>query len=203
MKRERALRQLKALRKHGQQMRLAAEEWNEPWKTLISTILSARTRDEMTIPVAARLFQRYPSVKQLAGARLPEVMKIIRPLNFYKNKSKNIIRCCQQLVELYHSVPPHDARQLMELAGVGGKTAHVFLSEMGKDALGVDTHVSYISRSLRWTKHVNPDKIQKDLEKLFPQSQWKHVNPVLVRFGKTYTSRRKKDALLKDIRTIE
>ena len=203
MKRERALKQLKLLKKHGRDMRLAAETWDQPWKTLIATILSARTRDEMTIPVATSLFMIYRTVQQLGNARLSDVMKIIRPLNFYKTKSRNIIQCAKQLAQEHHFIPPHDAKQLMELAGVGGKTAHVFLSEMGKDALGVDTHVAYISRSLRWTAHTNPDKIQLDLEALFPRSQWCHVNPVLVRFGKTHTSRKKKDALLKEIRQIQ
>src|SRR3989338_9771435 len=79
------------------ELRLAAEEWDKPWKTLISTILSARSLDETTIKYATILFDKYDSVEKLARADLKEVEKIIKPINFYRNKSKNIINCCKVL----------------------------------------------------------------------------------------------------------
>lgn len=197
-----AIKQLKELRRLSAPMRLAAEKWDEPWKILISTILSARTRDEKTIPIANKLFDKYTSIEKLANANLKDVGKIIRPINFYKTKSRNIINCSKILIKTYKKKIPHKFNELIKLPGVGRKTANVFLSEVGKDAIGVDTHVSYISRKLGWTKSKDPKKIEEDLKRLFPKKYWKKINSILVRFGKTYTSKRKKDELLRKIRNM-
>ena len=189
------LKQLKELERLGLSMRLAAERWDKPWQTLISTIMSARTRDEVTIPTANKLFEKYITLKSLAGSRLKDVQNIIRPVNFYRNKSKNIIICAKILVKNYKGEPPHDFDKLLELPGVGRKTANVFLSEMGKDAIGIDTHVSYISQKLGWTKNKEPKKIEEDLKRLFPKRYWKKINPILVRFGKSYSKKRKDEIL--------
>lgn len=196
------LRQLKKLKMLGKNMRLAVEEWNEPWQTLISTTMSARTRDEVTIPTANKLFKNYKTLKNLAEARLKDVQDIIRPVNFYKNKSKNIINCARCLVDNYNGKPPHDFDKLIKLPGVGRKTANVFLTEMGKDTIGIDTHTSYISQKLNWTKSKRPEQIEEDLKKLFPRNYWKKINPILVRFGKSYTSRKMKVELLEKIKRI-
>ena len=94
---------------------------------------------------------------------------------------------------------PEDFEDLIELSGVGRKTANVFLAEYGTDALGIDTHVSYISQKLKWTKNKDPHKIEQDLAKLFPKNYWRKINSNLVRFGKTHMSRKKKDSILKEI----
>ena len=93
MKKERAIKQLEELDKQGKSMRLAAEEWDKEWKTLISIILSARTRDETTIKTCKELFKKYNTIEKLSKANLNEIEKIIRPVNFYKNKSKSILKC--------------------------------------------------------------------------------------------------------------
>jgi len=197
------IKQLKELEKLSHDdIRLAAEEWSKPWQTLISTQLSARTRDETTIRVSNVLFRKYKTAKSLGNASLGSIQKIIRPVNFFRNKSKNVKNCCKILAKEYKGNPPHDFDKLIKLPGVGRKTANVFLSEMGKQAIGVDTHLSYISQKLGWTKNKNPHKIEKDLEKLFPHNCWKRINPIVVRFGKTYTSRKKKNLLLERIKSI-
>ncbi len=196
------LKQLNELKKLGSPMRLAAEKWNQPWQTLISTIMSARTRDEVTVSTASKLFRKYTTLKSLADARLKDVQNIIRPVNFYKNKSKSIVNCAKVLDEKYNGEPPHDFDKLIELPGVGRKTANVFLSEMGKDAVATDTHVLYISKKLNWTKNDKPKNVENDLKKLFPKIYWKKLNPILVRFGKTHTSKRVKDELLEKIKKI-
>ncbi|PIO08586.1 endonuclease III [Candidatus Pacearchaeota archaeon CG10_big_fil_rev_8_21_14_0_10_34_12] len=197
------IRQLHALKKDSFNMRLAAESWISDFQILISTILSARTRDEVTIPVAKALFKKYHNAKSLAQVRINDIEKIIKPINFYKTKAKNIINCSKQLVDNYNGKIPHDFEKLVTLRGVGRKTANVFLSEVGKDAIGVDTHLSYVSRKLNWSKNTNPHKIEKDLQKLFPKKYWKKLNSIVVRFGKTHTSRKKKDKLLEEIRRVE
>lgn len=197
------LNRLKELGKGPGEMRLAAESWKNDYETLISIILSARSLDEITIKYAKILFEKYPSPEALSKANLDDVQKIIFPINFYQNKSKYIINCAKKLVEEYGSDVPHDIEKLIELPGVGRKTANVFLSQVGQDAIGVDTHVSYISQKLGWTDNKKPDKIEEDLKKLFTKKYWAKLNPILVRFGKTYTSRKKKDKLLDEIKKLK
>lgn len=203
MNRKRALKQLKELQKYGKDMRLAAEKWESPWQTLIAIILSARTRDETTIRVCKELFRKYRTVEELADAKIEDISKIIKPVNFYKNKSKNIINCSKHLLEEFNGNVPYDFDLLISLAGVGRKTANVFLSEYEHDTIGVDTHVSYISQKLKWVKSNDTHKIEKELEELFPDKYWNKINPYLVRFGKTYTSRKKKNSILNYIMKIK
>ena len=198
MNQKTAIRQLKELERLGgvKKMRLAAEEWPEEWQTLIAIALSARTRDEVAVKVAKDLFAEYKTAHALRRANPREVAQVIYPVNFFQNKTKNIIACAKMLVEEYGGKPPHDLNKLVLLPAVGRKTANVFLSEYGADAIGVDTHVSYISQKLGWTLHRDPHKIEKDLERLFPRRIWSRVNSTCVRFGKTYMSRIKKDEIL-------
>jgi len=200
---KRVLRQLSALSKDVKDMRLAAESWKTPFQTLISTIMSARTRDEVTIVVANKLFSKFPTPNKLAKANLKQIQTIIKPVNFYKNKSKNIISCSKILVKDYKGIVPETIEELIKLPGVGRKTANVFISEYGKPGIAVDTHVHYISNYLNWSKNKNPHKVEADLKKLFPEKLWSNVNPTLVRFGKTHTSRKEKNKLLDDIKKIK
>ena len=198
-----ALKQLKSMEKHGRKMRLAAEKWKNNWQILISIILSARSRDEVTILVAKKLFKKYSNAKKLADSQIEDVKEIIRPINFYKNKSKNIINCSKEIVKKHKGKIPSKIDELIELPGVGRKTANVFLSELGHEAIGIDTHVSYISQRLEWTKNHKPEKIEEDLTKMFSKNNWNKVNSSLVRFGKTYTSKKEKDSLLEEIKKIK
>ena len=200
MNSKKALKQLKLIEKNQKKMRLAAQEWKSPFQILISTILSARTRDETTIPAAEKLFKKYPTAKKLSTAKTLDIQKIIKPVNFYRNKAKNIVECSKQIVELRKI--PLEIDELVKLRGVGRKTANVFLSEIGKDGIGVDTHVAYISQKLEWTKNKNPHKIEIDLKELFPKKSWNRINETLVRFGKTHTSRKNKNELLEEIKKI-
>jgi endonuclease-3 len=198
-----ALKQLNKLSKLGNDMRLAAEKWENDFQTLIAITLSARTRDEVTIEVCKKLFKEYPNAKKLSNAKIFKIEEIIRPINFYKNKSKNILNCSKILVKNYNSKIPGEIEELIKLPGVGRKTANVFLTEIGKQGIGIDTHVSYCSQKLGWTKNKNPNKIEEDLKKLFPKKYWNKVNSTLVRFGKTHQSRKKKDKILKEINKIK
>ncbi|MGV8131342.1 MAG: endonuclease III domain-containing protein [Candidatus Pacearchaeota archaeon] len=197
-----ALRQLAELKRLGGNMRLAAEDWGEEWKCLIATIMSAQSRDETTIPIAEKLFDKYDSLGKLANAQYSEVLKVFSGLNFNKTKARNVIFCAKELMERYNGKIPHDLDKLIELSGVGRKTANVFLSEHGKEGLAVDTHVYQIARNLDWSNGKNPHKVEIDLKKLFPNKYWSIVNPILVRFGKKYTSRKKKKELLDSIKNI-
>jgi len=195
-----AVSQFKSLKKmvKDKNMRLAAE-WDEDWKVLIATILSAVTRDEVTIPVCEELFRKYSSMEKLSRARLSAVEKIIKRVNFHKNKSKNIIATAKILK---NKKIPEKVSELITLPGVGRKVANVYLAEAhDAHAIGVDTHVARISYKLGWTASKNPAKIEKDLEILFPKRYWREINDVLVRFGKSYSlSRRREDEILAELK---
>jgi len=198
-----ALRQMDELRKSSRHMRLAAEEWGSDFQTLIAIILSARTLDETTIKVCTELFKIYPSAETLSMASVKDVEKMIVLINFYQNKARYVVECAKKLVEMYDGNVPPDMEKLVELPGVGRKTANVFLSRVGKEGLGVDTHVQYISRKLGWTSHSKPEKIEEELKNLFSRENWNNVNETLVRFGKTHTSRIEKDKILEEISKIK
>jgi len=196
------LKQLKLLEQNTSEKRLAAEDWKEPWQTLIATAMSARTKDSTTIPIANELFSKYNTIDKLSKAKIKDVEKIIRQVNYHKTKSRNVINCAKMLRKEYNGKVPLDFDKLVELPGVGRKTANVFLSEQGKDAIGVDTHINYISQKLGWTKNSKPERIEEDLKRLFPKKHWSSLNPILVRFGQTNTNRKKKDELLEKIKSI-
>ena len=202
MELSRALRQLEELEKLGGKMRLAAEAWDSDWKCLIATIMSAQSRDETTIVIAESLFSKYPTLRDLASAFYTDVLHIFKSLNYNKTKARNVIACAIVLMGSYDGVVPNDIDKLISLPGVGRKTANVFLSEHGKDAIGVDTHLAYISRKLHWTGNTNPHKIEMDLKILFPKTIWSQINPIVVRFGKKYTSRKKKDLLIEKVKQM-
>ncbi|MFA5061075.1 MAG: endonuclease III [Candidatus Pacearchaeota archaeon] len=199
-----AVNQLKSLKKYifDKEMRLAAE-WNEDWKILIATILSAQTRDEKTIEICEILFKKYPSLNSFSKAKLKGIQKIIRPINYYKTKSKHILETAKIINK---KGIPKDLERLLKLPGVGRKVANVYLAEAQKaDAIGVDTHVGRISRKFGWTKNTNPHKVEKDLERLFPKKHWRSINYIVVRFGRSYWSKGKKekeDEILKKIRIL-
>jgi len=199
-KTSRAIKQLNKLASLGNEMRLAAEEWKNNFQTLVSIIMSARTRDETTIKVAQKLFEKYPDAKSLSKSNVSKIEKLIRPVNFYHNKAKNILNCAKVLVKDYNSKVPETIEELVKLPGVGRKTANVFITEIGGHGIGVDTHVSYCSQKLGWTENKKQEKIESDLNKLFPKKYWNKVNSTLVRFGKTHQSKKQKDEILEEIK---
>lgn len=202
MKREKALKQLNVLKRltKKNKLRLAAE-WKQNWKVLISTILSAQTKDETTIDISTKLYKKYPSSKKLANAPLKEIYRIIRPINYYRTKSKHIKKTAEIISK---KGIPKNLKELLKFPGVGRKVGNVYLAAAHKtNCIGVDTHVGRISRKLGWSHNSNPHKIEKDLEKLFPKRSWRSLNYVLVRFGRIYgKSRKQEDKLLKELHKI-
>jgi endonuclease-3 len=199
---KKAIRQLKAIEKLAENRRLAADGWDEDWKILIATLMSARTTDKITIPIAERLFKRYKSIKRLSNARLNDVASLIKGVNFYKTKARNVSSLAKILVKEYDGKVPHDFEKLIELPGVGRKTANVFLAEKGFERIGIDTHCQWIAQQMGWTKLDKQHEIETDLERLFPKEYWGKINWILVRFGQTYPSRRKKREILERIKRI-
>lgn len=191
------LQQLRAIENLTNGEMLMAADWQLPWQALISTLMSARTRDEVTIKVSHKLYERYPTLKKLSNTSVNNIKKIIKPVNFYKTKAKHIKQTAAVLSKIRKI--PHNFDYLTNLPGVGRKTANVFLAVQKKPAIGVDTHVSFLSQALGWTKNTKPEKIEEDLKKLFPKNYWISINYILVRFGRTYRTRKQQlDKLKKE-----
>jgi endonuclease-3 len=180
--------------------RLAGDAWNEEWQTLIATILSAQTRDETTIPVGEGLFKKYPKVENLAKAKLSDVEKLIKRVNFYKNKSKNIIGAARWLVDNGYKdgTVPDTIEELIKMPGVGRKTANLVITEVhNKDGLCVDVHVHKISNILGFVKTKNPTETEFALKELVPRKYWSRINRLFVLWGKQVPRKTKEKLLAK------
>jgi len=194
-----AIKQLKELKKlisiHSEKPRLAAEGWEEEWQTLVAIMLSAQTRDTKTIEVCNELFKKYKTPKKLGEANIKAIENQIRSINYYKTKAKHIKETAQILSKIKM---PETIEELIKLPGVGRKTANVFLVEArNAAAIGVDTHLSFVSQYLKWSKNKNPYKIELDLQKLFPKSYWNKINYIVVSFGQLYSRKKQKEILNK------
>ncbi len=158
----------------------------DPFKVLISTILSARAKDEVTEVISKNLFKKYPTAKKLASAKQSDVIKIIRKIGFFNNKSKNIINASKMLLEKFNNKVPKTRQDLVELPGVGRKVANcVLVYAYKQDAIPVDTHVHRISNRLGWVKTKAPEETEKALESLVPKRHWQILNDTFVSHGKT------------------
>lgn len=158
---------------------------DDPWQTLIATILSARSRDETTEIVARALFERYPDCASLALARVRTIEKLVKKTGFYKTKARRIIQVSQLLMEKYNGIVPSDIDKLLALPGVGRKTAScVLVYAFGKPAIPVDTHVHRISNRLGWVKTKTPEKTEMALRSLINEKDWIAINDLLVFHGK-------------------
>lgn len=158
----------------------------DPFKVLISTILSARAKDETTEIVSEKLFKTYPTPQKLASAKQQEVINIIRKIGFYNAKSKNIIQTAQKLLSDFKGKVPDTLEKLITLPGVGRKVANcVLVYSFKKDAIPVDIHVHRISNRLGWVKTKTPEETEQKLEKLVPKKHWQTINDTFVSHGKT------------------
>ncbi|MFH1308320.1 MAG: endonuclease III [archaeon] len=198
-----AVSQLKKIEKLTDKNMLLAADWHKSWEVLISTMLSAQTKDETTIKISHILYKKYPTLKSLSKARIKDIEKIIHPVNYYKTKSRNIKKTAKMLACRNNCKIPRNIHKLLELPGVGRKTANVFLAVHNKPAIGVDTHVFYLAQILGWTRHKNKVKIEKDLEQLFPKKYWISINYILVRFGRTFNTRKKQVDKLREMKIIK
>lgn len=178
--------------------RLAAEGWKANWQTLISTIMSAQSRDETTIPIAEELFRKYNSLQKLADASYEDVLRIFSGLNYNKTKAKHVISAARMLIYDFNGKVPDKINELIKLPGVGRKTANLVLTECHKrDGITVDTHVHRISNVLGLVKTKTPHKTEIELIKIAPKKYWSRINRIFVLWGKDVSGRDKKKLLRK------
>ena len=158
---------------------------DDPWQTLIATILSARSRDETTEVVARQLFTLYPNCNSLANAPVRKIERVVKKSGFYKTKARRIIQVSKLLMEKHKGEVPMELELLLELPGVGRKTAScVMVYAFGKAAIPVDTHVHRISNRLGWVKTNTPEKTELSLRQLIPEQDWIVLNDLFVFHGK-------------------
>ncbi len=177
---------------------------SNPFELLVATILSAQCTDARVNMVTPDLFKKFPVPLKLARARLEEVEETIKSINFFRNKSKSIIGCAQMLMARHEGEVPQTVEELSELPGVGRKTANVVLGNAFNINTGivVDTHVKRTSSLLGLTKNTDPEKIEQDLMRLFPNEYWTDLSHLLIFLGRrTCIARRPQCDLcvLKDI----
>ena len=158
----------------------------DPFRILVSTILSARTRDHVTEKVSDLLFSEYPDARSLSRARFSSVAKMIRPVNFYKGKTKKIIATSKQIVTEFGGVVPKTYDELLELPGVGRKTAGcVLVYGYNLPAIPVDVHVHRISNRIGLVSTKKPEETESALRELYSEKDWLSVNELFVSFGQS------------------
>ncbi len=161
------------------------------WQLLFATIMSAQCTDARVNMVTADLFRKYPSVEAFAGAELSELEEDIRSTGFYHNKAKNIIGCARILLEKYGGEVPASIEELVELPGVGRKTANVIRGNIyHQPSIVVDTHVKRISKKLGFTKEEDPEKIEFELMEVLPEEYWILYNIHIIQLGRTVCTAR-------------
>ncbi|MHA1933364.1 MAG: endonuclease III domain-containing protein [Promethearchaeota archaeon] len=161
-----------------------ANKKQDPFKILISTILSARTRDSNTRTATKRLFTKYNSPQLIAEADLDILEELVKVSGFYKVKAARIKDVSKKLLEEYNGEVPTDFEELINLPGVGAKTANCVLVYAFKiPAIPVDTHVHRLSNRLGWVQTKNPNKTELALKEVIPKDLWLDLNRLLVRFG--------------------
>ncbi len=169
-----------------------------PFKTLISTILSARTKDEVTLIRSKELFKIASNLEELKKLDQDSIEKIIYPVGFYKTKAKHL----KNLSKLINKVPK-TREELMKLPGVGRKTANLVLNRaIGIPAIAVDTHVHRICNVLGWVKTKTPEETEKELIKIIPENYWPDLNRLFVSIGRQYTTNKKLIEFLKKEKLI-
>lgn len=159
-------------------------ETGGPFSILIGTILSARTRDENTTKIVKLLFSKYKNPKQLANAKLKDIEKIIKPIGFYHVKAKRIIEVAKIIDSKYSGKVPQNIEELVDLPGVGRKTANcVLVYAFDKPAIPVDIHVHRISNRLGLVNTKTPEETEVELMKKIPKKYWLDINDTFVMYG--------------------
>jgi endonuclease-3 len=163
-----------------------------PLQLLIATILSAQCTDARVNLVTPALFDRYQSVQDFADAKPTELEKLIASTGFFRNKAKNIIACCRAIIETHNGEVPNTLEDLVQLPGVGRKTANVILGNaFGVPGITVDTHVGRLSRRLGLTQHDDPVKVELDLMAVIPQAEWTMFSHRMIFHGRQVCDARK------------
>jgi endonuclease-3 len=163
---------------------IAGRAVDRPFETLVSTILSLRTKDKVTEEASHRILERTPTPRALVSLTAPEIERLIYPVGFYRTKAQNLLETCRILTEHYGGKVPRSMDALLALPGVGRKTANLVLTVgFGDYGICVDTHVHRISNLWGYVRTKTPEDTEFALRKKLPRRHWKTYNDILVTFG--------------------
>lgn len=178
--------------------------FTNPLELLIATILSAQCTDKRVNIVTADLFRTYRSAEAFAQADLTALENAVKTTGFYRNKARNIKACCQSIVEKHGGKVPQTMEELIELGGVGRKTANVVLGNAFNINVGVvvDTHVGRLSLRLGLTKETDPVKVELALINLVPRDEWTLFSHLLIWHGRRRCHARNPDCLNCEVREL-
>ena len=159
---------------------------SQDWQLLLAIMLSAQSTDKQVDETLPSLWEKFPTAESVAEAPLEEIEQAIRSVGLYKNKAKNMKKCCAQIIVEHDGKVPVTMEELLTLAGVGRKTATLFLADAyGIPGVTVDTHVFRISRRIGWAKGNNPVKVEQELMKALPKEHWNRINFQLIYHGRS------------------
>lgn len=158
------------------------------YEFVFAVILSAQTTDKQVNIVTEKLFMKYPSLQSIADARVPSFQKNIASINLYKTKAKHIVKSAQILIDTYKGKVPQTLAELITLPGVGRKSANVIMSELWHkpEGIAVDTHVIRLAQKYGLSRHKDPIKIEIDLMKIIPKSEWDTFPLRLIQYGREH-----------------
>ncbi len=160
-------------------------EFSDPFWILITTIMSHRTKDEVTDSAARNLFNRYKDSKGLSNASYSDVLDIIEKVGFKTVKARRVIDAAKIIEEKHNGQVPKTIEELTTIKGVGRKTANVVLADaFNIPTIAVDTHVQRVSKRIGWTDSDDPNETEMKLKKMIPEDLWLGLNPMMVEFGK-------------------
>jgi endonuclease-3 len=193
----RVLRIIELLEKEHSDAKIALS-YKNPLELLVATILSAQCTDKRVNIVTKVLFKKYRKPEDYANADLEELEGDIRSTGFYRNKARNIKKCCRILVEKFNSQVPKTMEELLELPGVARKTANIVLSNAFGvvEGIAVDTHVRRLAGRLGLSEHGNPNKIEGDLMEIVPKTHWKRITDLLIFHGRRICAARKPKCII-------
>jgi endonuclease-3 len=186
------LKIIKLLEKEHPDAKIALH-YSNPLELLIATILSAQCTDERVNIVTKTLFKKYRTAEDYANADIYEFEEDIRSTGFYRNKARNIKKCCQMLVERFHSQVPRTMEEILELSGVARKTANIVLSNAFGviEGIAVDTHVRRLAKRLGLTENEDSNKIEEDLMRIVPKDYWMKITDLLIFHGRRVCTAKK------------
>lgn len=157
---------------------------SDPYRVFMSTLISLRTRDEVTLKASERLFEKAPDIYSIADMDEKTIADLIYPAAFYRNKASSIKKCADIIISKHSGRIPDTREALLMLPGVGRKTANLTLNlGFGINAICVDTHVHRISNRSGWVLTKTPDDTELALEKILPEKYWIPLNEILVSYG--------------------
>ncbi|HEY3235659.1 MAG TPA: endonuclease III [Polyangiaceae bacterium] len=164
-----------------------------PFELLVATVLSAQATDVSVNQITGALFDRWPTAEDMAGAQQSELERALNRIGMFRQKSRSLLGLSKMLAAKHRGEVPRTLSELVELPGVGRKTANVVLGVAfgAPEGVVVDTHVQRISQRLGWTRHASPEEIEADLMRLFPRKDWDALAHTLIFHGRRICTARK------------